>query len=105
MPLDTSLAEVKTLPQAITIANIRNECRAFMTHDTAVISRNQQIEWFQKIYLPNYDLGTMIALLMLIEGRTIGFGFISKRHGKWWISGGIRERYRGQGYGLSLIHI
>lgn len=97
------LHEMDSVSQAFEMMNIRNEVRHFMTHNTAVIMPEQQAEWYQETYLPARDRGELFGYLVKNEDQTIGYGLISKRDGRWWVSGGLTEAARGQGAGHFLF--
>jgi RimJ/RimL family protein N-acetyltransferase len=86
------------------MADIRNEVRHFMTHNTAEIMPAEQAEWYRNTYLPARDHGELFGYLVHGDGPLpIGYGLISKRDGRWWVSGGLKEEARGQGAGYFLF--
>lgn len=97
------LHEMESASQAFEMMDIRNEVRHFMTHNTAEIMPEQQAEWYRKTYLPARERGELFGYLVKNEDQTIGYGLISKRDGRWWVSGGLTEAARGQGAGYFLF--
>jgi len=97
------LHEMESASQAFEMMDIRNEVREFMTHNTAEIMPAEQAEWYRKTYLPARDRGEIFGYLVKNEDQTIGYGLISKRDGRWWVSGGLTEAARGQGAGYFLF--
>jgi ribosomal protein S18 acetylase RimI-like enzyme len=94
---------MESASQAFEMMDIRNEVREFMTHNTAEIMPAEQAEWYRKTYLPARDRGEIFGYLVKNEDQTIGYGLISKRDGRWWVSGGLTEAARGQGAGYFLF--
>ena len=97
------LREMESASQAFEMMDIRNEVRQFMTHNTAEIMPEQQAEWYRETYLPAREKGELFGYLVKNEDQTIGYGLISKRDGRWWVSGGLTEAARGQGAGYFLF--
>lgn len=97
------LREMESASQAFEMMDIRNEVREFMTHNTAEIMPAQQAEWYRETYLPAREKGELFGYLVKSEDQTIGYGLISKRDGRWWVSGGLKEEARGQGAGYFLF--
>lgn len=97
------LREMGSASEAFEMMDIRNEVREFMTHNTAEIMPAQQAEWYRKTYLPARERGELFGYLVKNEEQTIGYGLISKRDGRWWVSGGLTEAARGQGAGYFLF--
>lgn len=97
------LHEMESASQAFDMMDIRNEVREFMTHNTAEILPAQQAEWYRETYLPARERGELFGYLVKNEDQTIGYGLISKRDGRWWVSGGLKAEARGQGAGYFLF--
>ena len=97
------LHEMESASEAFEMMDIRNEVRQFMTHNTAEIMPAQQAEWYRETYLPARERGELFGYLVKNEDQTIGYGLISKRDGRWWVSGGLKSEARGQGAGYFLF--
>ena len=99
------LREMESASEALEMMDIRNEVREFMTHNTAEIMPAEQAEWYRKTYLPARDRGEIFGYLVRDSesDQAIGYGLISKRDGKWWVSGGLKSEARGQGAGYFLF--
>ena len=97
------LHEMESASQAFEMMDIRNEVREFMTHNTAEIMPAQQAEWYRETYLPARERGELFGYLVKNDEQTIGYGLVSKRDGRWWVSGGLTEAARGQGAGYFLF--
>jgi ribosomal protein S18 acetylase RimI-like enzyme len=98
------LREMEHLDDAFVMMELRNECRDFMTHNTAEIMEEQQVEWYRETYLPAREKGELFGYIVRREDEEpIGYGLISKRDGKWWVSGGLAEDARGEGAGFFLF--
>ena len=99
------LREMGSASEAFDMMDIRNEVREFMTHNTAEIMPAQQAEWYRETYLPARERGELFGYLVYgEEPQAIGYGLISKRDGRWWVSGGLKEEARGQGAGYFLFN-
>lgn len=99
------LEPVTNVFQTLTMREIRNEVREFMTHNQEKIGLWQQVVWFFRVYNPRRKKGLMQAFLLKDDPLTIGFGLINEKEGKYWVTGGVREVWRGQGYGRFLFSV
>lgn len=100
-----TLREMGSASEAFEMMDIRNEVRQFMTHNTAEILPAEQAEWYRETYLPAREKGELFGYLVRDEDdKAIGYGLISKRDGRWWVSGGLSEEARGQGAGYNLFN-
>jgi RimJ/RimL family protein N-acetyltransferase len=98
------LHEMETENEAYVMMEVRNEVRGFMTHNIAEIMPSDQLKWFEDTYLPARERGDLFGyILRTDEQDPIGYGLISKRDGKWWVSGGLTEDARGKGAGHFLF--
>lgn len=98
------LREMGSEIDAQIMREFRNECREFMTHNTAEIMEDEQIEWYRETYLPARQKGELFGYIVRREDEeAIGYGLISKRDGRWWVSGGLSEDARGEGAGHFLF--
>ena len=95
--------EVTTMGEAQSIRRIRNSFADRMTHDTRPIRDDQQAYWFKEVYQPAHRNGEMTAYVGSIDGTPMAYGMVSRRDDKLWLTGGIREIYRGEGYGEDLF--
>lgn len=98
------LHELESVQEAFTMAELRNEVRQFMTHNTAEILPAEQAEWYRETYLPARGRGELFGYLVRDEDAVIGYGLISKRDGRWWVSGGLKAEARGKGAGYYLFN-
>lgn len=96
---------VVDLADAMEMRKIRNECASFMTHDTSIITVARQ----KKLYFGGYTAaakqGTMTCYLITLADsqKPIGYGVVRLKDGKYWLTGGLLAKYRGQGYGQFLF--
>jgi ribosomal protein S18 acetylase RimI-like enzyme len=98
------LREMEHLDDALVMMEFRNEVRDFMTHNTAEIMEEQQVEWYRETYLPARERGELFGYIVRREDEDpIGYGLISKRDGRWWVSGGLTAEARGEGAGYFLF--
>lgn len=99
-----SLAEIENGYHAEQMRVCRNEVRSFMTHNKAEILPQEQAEWYAETYLPAREAGELFGYIVRDEDdMPLGYGLISKRDGKWWVSGGLIEAARGKGAGYFLF--
>lgn len=104
--MSNTLREMSSANEAFTMMDIRNECRLFMTHNTDEILPEQQAEWYRNTYLPARERGEVFGYIVYAEEeQPIGYGLISKRDGRWWVSGGLSEAARGKGAGFFLFDL
>lgn len=103
--MSNTLREMGSASEAFEMMDIRNEVREFMTHNTAEIMPAQQAEWYRETYLPARAKGELFGYLVrdVDTDQAIGYGLISKRDGRWWVSGGLIEAARGRGAGYFLF--
>ena len=98
------LREMESEIDAQIMREFRNECREFMTHNTAEIMEAEQVEWYRETYLPARQKGELFGYIVRREDEeAIGYGLISNRDGRWWVSGGLSEDARGEGAGHFLF--
>lgn len=91
--------------EALKISSIRNECASFMTHDASIINDSQQLKWYRESYLGMAASGEMMVYLIVLPNtnQDIGFGVVRAKDSQYWLTGGLREKYRGKGYGKALF--
>ena len=91
----------KTWAEFQTLRSIRNECRQWMTNDQRILSSFHQWRfWFSY----RYRRQPISIFLAHHIGKPVGYGIIRQdAQGKPWITGGLRETYRGQGLGRELF--
>lgn len=91
---------VSTLEDVENLRILRNECRAYMTHNTDEITQAQQRIWWQGaagnpqwiiwlVYVPGWD-------------EPVGFALLRKTLTRWYCSLGLRSWLRGQRYGTLI---
>lgn len=99
-----AMREVVDVFDAEDMRLVRNEVAHFMTHNTGRISRQDQIAWFNNVYLPARARGEMIGYTMQEDAAPVGYGLITKRNGNYWVAGGLVESVRGRGLGKDLFN-
>lgn len=82
---------------------IRNDVRNYMTHDKKHLSIEKQLAWYNHSYKHNNRIGELFGFIGRVEQEPIAYGLVSKRQGNYWVSGGVHEVYRGQGYGEAMF--
>jgi len=97
------LREIKNVRDALIVREIRNECRLFMTNDSSSINIFRQLVWYLTKYKPQNNKGGMYGFLFKTNGRSAGFGLISLKNGKYFVTGGLRKSERGKGLGKRLF--
>lgn len=100
---DILLAEITSPDDALDMAHCRNEVREFMTHNTDVITPEQQLEWYRDTYRPAREERSMYGYVVRKDLNPIGYGLVSLRNQVMWVSGGITAAERGSGYGEALF--
>jgi len=91
--------KVTTWPQALELRALRNECREHMTHDTAEITRDQQMEFFETRILP----GEVHAVLLRRDGQAAAYGLLWPGPEEAWLSCGVTAGARGKGLGVAVV--
>lgn len=95
---------VANLEEALVMRTVRNECNKFMTHDTSTISIERQVNWFLENYKKMSESGEMNAyLLYKADGKAIGYGIVRLKDRKYWLTGGLVKKERGNGFGEILF--
>jgi ribosomal protein S18 acetylase RimI-like enzyme len=95
--------EMTTISHAQIIRKIRNECKDYMTRSSEYITEEQQEKWFN-----NLDADTTKVYLMYfsfhgVVFETLGFGYCKNDDNETYLTGGLKEAYRGKGYGRMLF--
>ena len=90
---------VTTWPQAQALRRLRNECRQFMTRDTAEITSEQQGRFYEDAILS----GKVTAVLARRDGLPAAYGLLWPGPGELWLSCGVAEGTRGKGLGLAVV--
>lgn len=99
-----SLAEIQSPEEALEMSACRNQVRTFMTHNTEEILPHQQIMWYWDEYLPRRAAKELIGYVVRDEDQEpLGYGLISERRGRYWVSGGLNADARGKGAGRALF--
>lgn len=101
--IDVSIRSVKTFRDSLKMARIRNTGREYMTNDRSKIGPFRQWLWFYGTYLAVNGF-TINAYLLSSGNEDVGYGLIRLKNRKWWVTGVIHPRYRGEGYGQLLFH-
>jgi RimJ/RimL family protein N-acetyltransferase len=98
-----SLDSIKSPDEALEMSACRNQVRTFMTHNDAEILPEQQLEWYRDTYIPSHEAGELYGFVVRDGIDPIGYGLISLRDEKWWVSGGLIADARGKGAGHFLF--
>ncbi len=97
------LKEIKTEDEALEILAIRNQCASFMTGNSKYLTIEEQLQWFAGSVMPSRrqsPRGLYAFLVKNVGGETIGYAIArQKEDEKWWLTAGLKEEFRGQGYG------
>lgn len=89
--------------EAFEVRSIRNECKSFMTNNNNDIGIIKQFVWYFWTYLINERKHGTICYLFRTDKISCGYGLIRKSSGKYWITGGLKESFRGRGLGKILF--
>ncbi len=101
---DMSMHEMRTQDDAAEMMAVRNQVRSFMTHNQNEITPQEQREWFAETYTPARWRKQMIGFVACLDAKPVGYGLISERDDRMWVSGGLVEDVRGKGLGRELFH-
>lgn len=90
----------RSLSDAMGMRLVRNECRLFMTRNTAPISMAKQTWWWLRLPSTTWPL-------VVQSDQIIGYGLIVVGENKAWLTGALtkRERHRGLGRRLFMAMI
>ena len=92
---------VTTAAQAEELRRLRNECREFMTRDTAEIAPEQQLEFLAG---PLADGTARAYLLHRGPGQAaVAYGMLRDDGDCLWLSCGVTEAERGSGLGALMV--
>jgi len=95
-----TVEKVATWPQAQELRRLRNECREFMTGDTAEISTARQVIFYEQQILP----GVVYALLLRHDEQAVAYAMLRPDgDDAWLMSCGVTKALRGQGLGTALV--
>ncbi len=97
------LKPIESLWEAFEVRKIRNECRHFMTNNTANINVLEQLIWYEQKYKSENQKETLYCFLFNTNGKNVGFGLIRQKEEKYWITGGLKKSQRGKGLGRKLF--
>jgi RimJ/RimL family protein N-acetyltransferase len=79
------------------LRRIRNSGRQWMTRDTAEITREQQLCWWETL-----DHASVKVWLFSESSATIGYGLVRLEKGRAWCSLAVAPRHQGRGYGSAI---
>ena len=86
-----------------TLRTLRNECRHFMTRHTNLISKEQQLNWWNKLDKEKNKLYLLQKVINGVIAVTIGYGYIRVENNEVLLTGGLSAEERGKGYGRKLF--
>lgn len=89
---------VSNLRQAEELRKVRNACCKFMTHYPHEISEEEQVRWFETLDKENF-----LPFLVYVDNEIIGYCTLVFRDGVVWLTGGLYEEYRNQGFGRQVF--
>lgn len=98
-----SMAELSSPDDALEMSAMRNQVRTFMTHNQAEILPAEQLEWHRDVYIPSHNDDELHGFVVRDGIDPIGYGLISLRDQRWWVSGGLIADARGKGAGRFLF--
>lgn len=101
--LTVVFSEVKSVSDAQVLRRIRNECKDFMTRSTEYITEEKQTEWFNALDKDNIKLYLMWIAHHGVAFEVVGFGYCKKDESETYLTGGLKESFRGKGYGKNLF--
>lgn len=90
--------------EVLAMRRVRNECRQYMTHDTSHIGVLRQLRWWWFTFRPAFRRNETAGIVARDDSRRqVGYGLITWRDKRFWLSGGVVEDFRGQGLGQRLF--
>lgn len=98
-----AMREVEDVFDAEDMRLVRNQVAQYMTHNNQRISRQDQCEWYRTVYTPLRDKNAMVGFVLHKAEAPVGYGLVSRRHGVYWVSGGLVKEVRGKGEGERLF--
>jgi ribosomal protein S18 acetylase RimI-like enzyme len=97
-----SFEAVVSSDQAEELRLLRNECREYMTGDTAEIAPRQQKQFLDQQIRP----GRVHAWLLRVEGDAAGYALLRPgNRGELWMSCGVAAAQRGRGLGVLTVDL
>lgn len=94
-----TLVPVEEGQEVETLRQIRNDCRQCMTRYQDEITRSQQTAWWNSL-----DRRKTRPFLLKQGYEPIGYGLIRRdEKDRLWLTGALKEEYRGNGYGRFLF--
>jgi RimJ/RimL family protein N-acetyltransferase len=95
---------VTTLSEALSVRQIRNECRKFLTNYTGYISIPRQTRWYLTYYKQAARAGIYrIFIARDGKGVPVGYGALKLDDGELLVTECVAEKYRGRGYGRKIL--
>jgi len=95
--------EVEDINEAQTMRRIRNECREYMTKNSDLISKEDQVIWFNGLDRDNIKMYIMFESYFGVVFSPIGFGYCRHVDDETYLTGGLIADSRGKGYGRILF--
>ena len=95
-----------TLDEALLLAEIRNECRQWMTNDQHEISHSEQADWFFEVYQKQSPQFYNVWLLKEMNEKkdpVLGYFAAKECPDSFYVTEGLLESRRGQGAGTFLL--
>lgn len=100
----TSVATATHLGHALLLREMRNECAQFMTRYTEKIGIFAQLKWFYTKYLPELKAKKAKAYIFYYLGSPVAYGYVTIEGKKVWLTGGVKEFFRGKAFGKELFN-
>jgi L-amino acid N-acyltransferase YncA len=103
-PANLSLKPLATVKQALLLADIRNQCRLFMTNDQREVTPDGQRQWFETHYSKQTPQRYFVWLLYQQE-TPVGYAAakLVQEDNTALITEGLAEAARGKGLGSYLL--
>lgn len=89
--------------QAQHMRKVRNQCIDWLTHSTETIGWWQQRRWFLTTYFDGMLTKDIIGFVAYRDKEPVAYGLITRRKGKYYLSGGVAAAERGKGYGRLIF--
>jgi RimJ/RimL family protein N-acetyltransferase len=95
---------LNSLSDALTVRDIRNQCRTYLTNYTGYIGLPRQIFWYFTYYKKAARAGIYrIFVVRDSKNQPMGYGALHHIGNELLVTECIAEKYRGQGYGNAIL--
>ena len=94
---------VRSLPDAMKVRTLRNQCCAFMTNYQQPVGLWQQVRWYFTSYRSSLKNNSYRIFLFLDSSAPVGYGAIQLHEGELLVTECVASSRRGQGLGRTIL--